>query len=138
MKASLNMVILLGNLGQDPEMKTTQGGHSLVNISLATNKGRKDQAGNWQDELIWHRVTCWDRIAEIACQYCHKGSQVMIEGYLQPNEWTDQDGKKRYGVSIVASKLLLLGSPERKKRRPVIDKNDNLAVQGDDNGQLPF
>ena len=131
MKPSINRVELLGNLGQDPEMKTTQGGHSRVSLSLATTKGRKDQLGNWQDELVWHRVTCWNRNAEIANQYCQKGSQIYIEGYLQPNEWTDQDGNKRYGISIIAEKLLLLGSRGGGNKRQYQQTNQASSVQTD-------
>lgn len=114
MKPSLNQVQLIGNLGAEPEQRSTQNGNSLVNIQLATTRGRKNQAGTWEDETTWHRVTLWNRLAEIAGQYCHKSDLVYIEGYLQNNEWTDKDGNKRYSTGIVAEKLLLLGSRNQK------------------------
>jgi single-strand DNA-binding protein len=138
MKASLNRVELIGNVGTDAEIKTTQGGQTLMNLNLATTRSKKDQSGKWSEESTWHRITLWNRLAEIAGQYCQKGRQVYIEGHLQNNEWVDQDGNKRYGVSIVASKLLLLGSPDGKKHKPVNDNRDNMTAQGDDNEQLPF
>ena len=110
MKPSLNRVELVGNLGSDPEQRSTQNGNTLVNIQLATTRGRKNQAGTWEDETTWHRVTLWNRLAEIAGQYCHKGDLVYIEGYLQNNEWTDKDGNRRFSTGIVAEKLLLLNN----------------------------
>ena len=103
MKASLNRVELIGNVGQEPELKTTAGGHSLVNIQIATTRGKKDAAGTWQDELTWHKVTLWNRLAEILNQYCQKGSQVYIEGYLQNNEWKNQDKQKIHKIKTVFS-----------------------------------
>ena len=139
MKASLNKVELIGNIGQQPELKTTANGNQLVNIQIATTRGKKDQAGNWKDETTWHKVTLWNRLAEVAKQYSNKGDQVYIEGFLQNNEWTDADGNKRYGTSIVAEKFLMLGGKKQPQGyRPPKRAADPVAVVGEPEPDMPF
>lgn len=106
MPKSLNEAKIIGYLGQDPQMNETQAGTPVANISVATSYKPKDQ-----DEVTeWHRVTLWDRLAEIAEEYLHKGSRVYISGYLQTRKWEDKEGIERYTTSIVATNLIMLDS----------------------------
>ncbi|HEV3316788.1 MAG TPA: single-stranded DNA-binding protein [Candidatus Angelobacter sp.] len=111
MAKSLNKVMLIGNLGKDPEVKFTPGGTAVAKFSLATNERFKDKAGEWQDRTEWHNIVAWQRLAEIVGEYVKKGSKVYIEGRLQTSSWEDkQSGEKKYRTEIIASDLLLLGS----------------------------
>jgi single-strand DNA-binding protein len=110
MAKSVNKVILIGNLGKDPELKHTSGGTAVAKFTLATNDRFKDKDGNWQDRTEWHNITCWARLAEIAAEYLKKGRTVYIEGSLRTDSWDDkQSGQKRYMTYINASDLVLLG-----------------------------
>ncbi len=109
MAKSVNKVILIGNLGKDPELKHTSGGTAVANFTLATNERFKDKEGNWQDRTEWHTIVLWQRLAEIAAEYLKKGRSVYIEGRLQTRSWEDKQGQKRYTTEIVASDLVLLG-----------------------------
>ncbi len=113
MAKSVNKVILIGNLGKDPELKYTPSGTAVVKFSLATNERFKDKAGEWQDRTEWHNVVAWQRLAEIANEYLKKGRTVYIEGRLQTRSWEDQATKqKKYMTEIVANDLVLLGGRE--------------------------
>ncbi len=107
---SVNKVILLGNLGKDPEVKYTPQGTPVAKLALATNERYKDKDGQWQDRTEWHNVVLWQRLAEIAGEYLKKGGKVYIEGRLQTRSWDDkQTGQKKYMTEVVASDLVLLG-----------------------------
>jgi single-strand DNA-binding protein len=107
---SVNKVILIGNLGKDPEVKYTPQGTPVAKITLATNERFKDKDGQWQDRTEWHNVVLWQRLAEIAGEYLKKGGKVYIEGRLQTRSWDDkQTGQKKYMTEVVASDLVLLG-----------------------------
>jgi single-strand DNA-binding protein len=107
---SVNKVILIGNLGKDPEVKYTPSGAPVAKLTLATNERYKDKGGEWQDRTEWHNVVLWQRLAEIAGEYLKKGSKVYIEGRLQTRSWEDkQTNQKRYMTEIVANDLVLLG-----------------------------
>jgi single-strand DNA-binding protein len=107
---SVNKVILIGNLGKDPEVKYTQSGLPVARITLATNERFKDKAGEWQDRTEWHNVVLWQRMAEIAGEYLKKGSKVYIEGRLQTRSWDDKNtNQKKYMTEVVANDLVLLG-----------------------------
>jgi len=107
---SVNKVILLGNLGKDPEVKYTPQGTAVAKITVATNERFKDKDGQWQDRTEWHNVVLWQRLAEIAGEYLKKGGKVYIEGKLQTRSWEDkQTNQKRYMTEIVANDLVLLG-----------------------------
>ena len=109
MAKSVNKVILVGNLGKDPEVKYTPQGTAVAKFTLATNDRYKDKEGNWQDRTEWHNITCWARLAEIAGEYLKKGRTVYIEGSLRTDSWDDkQTGQKRYSTYINASDLVLL------------------------------
>ena len=110
----VNKVILVGNLGQDPEIRYMPNGSAVANISLATSETWKDkQSGQQQEKTEWHRVVLFQKLAEIVGEYCRKGSQIYVEGKLQTRKWTDQQGQEKYTTEIVVDgfdgKLQLLG-----------------------------
>ena len=107
---SVNKVILVGNLGANPEMRYTQGGQPVANLRLATTERWTDKSGQKQETTEWHRVVCFGKLAEICGQYLSKGRQVYIEGRIQTRQWQDQQGQKRYTTEIVAQRVQMLGS----------------------------
>ena len=109
MARGVNKVILVGNLGNDPEVKYTQGGMAICKVSLATTSVRKDKDGNQQEKTEWHRVTFFGKLGEIAGEYLKKGSQVYVEGRITYSELTGDDGQKRYFTDIVADDMQMLG-----------------------------
>jgi single-strand DNA-binding protein len=106
---SFNRIILVGNLGRDPELKYTTQGTPVCNFTMATNEKRKDKAGEMQDVTTWFRVTLWGRQAETASQYLTKGRPVYIEGRLRVDEWTDRDSKARYTLEVHATDMQFIG-----------------------------
>lgn len=106
---SVNRVILVGNLGADPEIRNTQGGGVVANLRLATSDRRKDRDGNWSDQTEWHRVVLFGKTAEVAQNYLKKGKMVYIEGRIQTNKWTDKDGVERYTTEIIGETMRMLG-----------------------------
>jgi len=108
--ASVNKVILVGNLGRDPETRYTAGGDPITNVSIATTDTWKDKAGEKQEKTEWHRVAFFGKLAEIAGEYLKKGSQVYVEGRLQTRKWQDKDGQDKYTTEIVADRMQMLGS----------------------------
>jgi single-strand DNA-binding protein len=111
MAKSVNKVILVGNLGKDPEVKFTPQGTAVAKITVATSNSYKDkQSGEWKETTEWHNVVLWQRTAEIAGEYLKKGSKVYIEGRLQTRSWDDKtSGQKKYMTEVVANELVLLG-----------------------------
>lgn len=109
MARGVNKVILVGNLGNDPDVKYTQGGMAITKVSLATASVRKDKDGNQQEKTEWHRVTFFGKLGEIAGEYLKKGSQVYVEGRITYSELTGDDGQKRYFTDIVADEMQMLG-----------------------------
>jgi single-strand DNA-binding protein len=113
MARGVNKVILVGNLGADPDTKYTAGGTAITNISIATSESWKDkQTGENQERTEWHRVVFFNRLAEIAGEYLRKGSQVYVEGKLRTRKWQDQSGQDRYTTEIVGNEMQMLGSRE--------------------------
>ena len=110
--ASVNKVILLGNLGRDPEVRFTQGGTPVANFTMATTDRWSDPSGEKKEKTEWHRIVVWGKQAEIAGEYLKKGRPVFVEGSLQTREWTDRDGNKRYTTEVRAQRLQLLGRPD--------------------------
>lgn len=109
--ASVNKVILIGNLGRDPETKYLPNGDAVTNVTIATTESWKDKSsGERQEKTEWHRVTFYRRLAEIAGEYLKKGSQVYVEGRLETRKWTDKEGKDRYTTEIIANEMKMLGS----------------------------
>ncbi|RTL25975.1 MAG: single-stranded DNA-binding protein [Burkholderiales bacterium] len=111
--ASINKVILIGNLGRDPEVRYTPNGAAVCNVSVATTRNWKDKnSGDKIEETEWHRVVFYDRLAEIAGEYLKKGRPVYVEGRLKTRKWQDKDGKDNYTTEIVAEQMQLLGGRE--------------------------
>ncbi|MBI2677380.1 MAG: single-stranded DNA-binding protein [Candidatus Koribacter versatilis] len=114
MSKSVNKVILIGNLGKDPEVKYTPSGMAVAKFSLATNDRFKDKEGNWQDRTEWHNLVAFQRTAEIVGEYLKKGRTVYIEGKLQTSSWDDKEtGAKKYKTEIIVNELVLLGGGQR-------------------------
>ena len=113
MAKSINRVILVGNVGADPEVKYTPSGIPVGKFTLATNERFKNKSGEWQDKTEWHNIVAWQRLAEIVGEYVSKDSKVYIEGKLQTSSWEDRrSGQKKYRTEIVARDLVLLGLRE--------------------------
>jgi single-strand DNA-binding protein len=111
--ASVNKVIVLGNLGRDPELRYTPNGAAVCNVSIATTRNWKSKdSGERQEETEWHRVVFYDRLAEIAGEYLKKGRPVYVEGRLKTRKWQDKDGKDNYTTEIIAEQMQLLGGRE--------------------------
>jgi len=108
--SGVNKVILVGNLGANPEMRFTQGGQAVANLRIATTERWTDKAGQKQEATEWHRVVVWGKTAEICGQYLTKGRQVYIEGRIRTRQWQDQSGQKRYSTEIVAQNVQTLGA----------------------------
>lgn len=106
---SFNKIILVGNLGRDPELRYTPQGTPVCSFTVATNEKRKDRAGEAQDFTTWFRVTLWGRQAETASQYLTKGRPIYVEGRLRLEEWTDRDGKQRYTLEVHATDMQFIG-----------------------------
>ncbi len=107
---SFNKVMLIGRLGQDPDVRYTQSNTAVANMSVATSERYKDKSGEWKEKTEWHKVVAWGRTAEVCQEYLKKGSQVYFEGPLQTNKWEDKDGNTRYTTEIKALKMQFLDS----------------------------
>ncbi|MBD9479621.1 single-stranded DNA-binding protein [Pseudoxanthomonas sp. PXM02] len=112
MARGINKVILVGNLGNDPETRYTQGGMAITRISLATTSVRKDKDGNQQERTEWHRVVFFGKLGEIAGEYLRKGSSVYVEGSIRYDKYTGQDGQEKYSTDIIADEMQMLGGRE--------------------------
>ena len=109
MASSLNKILLIGHLGKDPEVRSTQNGTEVCNFSMATSERWKDkQSGEWTEKTEWHRVVVWGSKAGPCGQYLSKGSQVYVEGKIETRKWTDRDGQERWSTEIVAQRVLFL------------------------------
>ena len=157
----INRVTLLGNLGADPELRTTPGGQAVTTIRLATTDRVKDKEGQWTDRTEWHNVVVWGKTAENVHQYAKKGKHLYIEGRLQTRKWQDKDGHDRYSTEVVAEVVKFLGGRQedgaqeaqggrggassgrgesRGEGRPATGGKANQAPSGGqwDNEDLPF
>ena len=116
MPKSVNKVVLIGNIGKNPEIKYTPNGTAVAKFSLATNERFKDKSGEWQDRTEWHSIVAWQRLAEVIGEYTNKGGRLYIEGRLQTSSWEDREsGQKRYRTEIVAQDIVLLGDSRREE-----------------------
>ncbi len=114
MARGVNKVILLGNLGKDPEVKYTQSGMAVARFSLATTERAKDKEGNWQDKTEWHNLVAFGRTAEVAGEYLKKGRTVYIEGALRSSSWDDKEtGQKKYKTEVIVNDLVMVGGGQR-------------------------
>ena len=109
---TVNKAMLLGNLGQDPELRHTAGGTAVTTLRLATTHRMKDRNGTWADQTEWHSVVVWGKRAETVAQFCRKGKQLYIEGRIQTRKWQDRDGKDRFSTEIVADDVRFVGGRE--------------------------
>lgn len=112
--ASVNKVILIGNLGNDPDVRYTSGGTAVANFNIATNENWINKEGQKEERTEWHRIVCWNKTAELCGEYLSKGRTVYIEGRLQTREWEDKDGNRRYTTEIVAQTIQFLGGTAEK------------------------
>ena len=142
MSRSLNKVILIGNVGAEPEIKQTASGTKFAKVSLATNRVYNDRNGQRQEKTEWHRLTFWDRMAEIVEQYVHKGDRLYVEGRIEYSQTEDEQGGTRYWTDIIAREMILLGqgggasegfSPGPRSRQPAV-----APSPFDDDDDLPF
>jgi len=106
----LNKVFLIGNLGQDPEVRHTNSGQPVANLRVATSRRVKDRDGNWNEQTEWHSVVCFARTAENVAQYLRKGSKIFVEGRIQTRSWDDREGKKQYRTEVVGENVRFLDS----------------------------
>jgi len=138
--ASVNKAIIIGNLGQDPELKYMPSGDAVCNFTIATKDTWKDRDGNQQEKTEWHRIVAFRRVAEICGEYLKKGKQVYIEGKIQTRSWEDKDGVKRYSTEIVADRMQMLGrrdeEPESAPAPPPAETG--APADKDDEDDLPF
>jgi single-strand DNA-binding protein len=127
--ASVNKVIIVGNLGRDPEVRFTPNGDSITNVTIATTDTWKDKAtGEKKEATEWHRVVFFGKLAEIAGQYLKKGRQVYVEGALRTRKWTDKEGQERYTTEIVANEMKMLGSREGMSDAPPRESGGNSSA----------
>lgn len=139
MAGSLNRISIIGNLGRDPDVRTTPNNTAVASFSVAVNERRRDADGNPQEKTLWFRVTAFGRLAEIAGQYLTKGASVYVEGRLDPQEWTDAAGANRMTLGIVASDLRMLDGRDAAPdgdtpaTRIAVPSREPVAV-----GELPF
>lgn len=135
---SLNKVMLIGHLGQDPELRHTQGGTAVCNFSLATTERWKDKSGEKQERTEWHRCVAWGKPGEVLAKYLTKGSQVYIEGSLETKQWEDKDGNKRYTTEIKVRDFTFLGGGKSSADSRRSGSHDPSPLRaGDDLGYGP-
>lgn len=128
---SVNKVILLGRLGQDPELKYTPSGTAVCNFSLATTESWSDKSGQKQERTEWHRIVVWGKLAELCNQYLSKGRQAFVEGALQTRSWDDKQGQKRYTTEINAKTIQFVGGPSA-DRGDNAGRSNNFQSQNND------
>jgi single-strand DNA-binding protein len=141
MAKSVNKMILVGNVGQDPEVKYTASGVPVAKVSIATNERFKDKDDQWQDRTEWHSVVAWQRLAEIVGEYVRKGSKLYVEGKLQTSTWEDkQNGQTKYRTEIIAREIVLLGSRDNghEERKEMPTEESSPAPVSTDTEDIPF
>ena len=139
----VNKVILIGNLGADPEVRETNSGQEVATLRLATSETWKDKQGERQERTEWHRVVLFKRLAEIAGEYLHKGSKVYLEGRLQTRKWQDKDGQERYTTEIIANDLQMLDArggdaPPANAPQRAQPEAASAAANADFDDDIPF
>jgi single-strand DNA-binding protein len=146
--SSLNKVMLIGNLGRDPEIRYTTDGTPVANFSLATSENWTDKNGTRQEHTEWHSIVAWKQLADICKKYLSKGRQVYIEGRIQTREWNDREGNKRRTTEVVATQMVLLGSrtqstdtgvqPMETATRTTPEQEDSFDDIGITDSDIPF
>jgi single-strand DNA-binding protein len=131
MAGGINKVILIGNLGADPEVRFTQGGQAVANFRIATSESWKDKNGQQQERTEWHRIVVWGKLAELCGEYLKKGRQCYVEGRLQTREWTNKEGQKQWTTEVVAQQVTFLGGrPEGASSSPRPSTSNGTSVGG--------
>ena len=139
MSRGINKVILVGNLGQDPDTRYMPSGSAVTNLRIATNESWKDkQTGEKKDKTEWHTVVMFGKLAEIAAEYLKSGSQVYVEGKLQTRKWQDKEGSDRYTTEIVANEMQMLGGKNAGAQREDAAPERPAANPDDPNDDIPF
>ncbi len=138
---SLNKVMLIGNVGKDPEIRHLENDSVVASIALATTERYKDKNGEWQEQTEWHNIVCWRALAERVEKYVKKGSQLFVEGRIKTNNWVDKEGQKRYSVEILADSIQLLG--KRQETQPAPQTIQQIVAPAESFGEdlpddLPF
>jgi len=141
--AGINKVILIGNLGGDPEVRYTPSGDAVANFNIATSEEWKDKdTGEKKERTEWHRIVAWRRLGEICGEYLSKGRQVYVEGRIQTNAWEDKEGNKRYTTEIVANTVQFLGGRDvgdsSRPQGPPIPDYSGAPTQGPGDDDIPF
>ena len=145
--AGVNKVILVGNLGKDPEVRHLENGASVANFSIATSETYKDKNGNRQEQTEWHNVVLWRGLAQIAEKYLRKGSQIYVEGKLRTRSWQDKDGNTRYTTEVVGDQMTMLGgrssgggneAPAPTTANEPTQNSGSADISSDDADDLPF
>lgn len=137
---SFNKVLLIGNVGRDPEVRHLEGGSAVANFTLATSERFKDKNGATQDITEWHNIVCWRNLAELSEKYIRKGSQIFVEGKIRTRNWTDQTGNKRYTTEILADNIRLLDKKGSQTAvSPVESQSAGFALESEPtDNDLPF
>jgi single-strand DNA-binding protein len=140
--AGINKVILVGNLGKDPEVRHLENGASVANFPVATTESYKDKNGNRQEQTEWHNIVLWRGLAQVAEQYLKKGSQVYIEGKIRSRSWQDKEGNTRYTTEIVGDNMTMLGGRSDSNASKTADNSRTSPVENnneeDSKDDLPF
>jgi len=149
--AGVNRVILIGNLGKNPEIRSLEGGVKVANFSLATTETYKGKNGEKVESTEWHNIVLWRGLAEVAESYLKKGNSVFIEGKIRTRDWTDKDGNKRYTTEIIADNMVMLGGrrdqheggeyngPQKPEKAPQPEPNEqNIDLTAETGDDLPF
>jgi len=131
--ASLNRVLLIGNLGADPDLSYTPSGTAKATMRLATHEHWTNKDGTKGERTEWHRIIAWGRLAEVMGEYATKGRQLFVEGRLQTRSWDDKDGNKRWTTEIVATNIQLLSAPNNKKK-----VSQEVEAPGEPDDDMPF
>jgi len=147
-KGTVNKVILIGRLGQDPDMRYTPSGTAVANFSIATNQASKDQDGNFVDKTDWHRIVAYGRTAEVAGEYLNKGKLVYVEGRIQTRSWEDKNGQKRTTTEVICNNMQLLGSRSESEQNmtekapedetPPDNESEASQEKSEEEDDLPF
>ena len=138
----LNEVKLIGHIGQNPEIRNN-GESKVANFTLATNEKWKNKNGKDQESTEWHKIVCWNRLAEIVEKYLHQGSFILVEGKLKTDKWQDKDGNDRYATKVILNKILMLDKKNNEQPEPQREYSGTIGnepdpIPGPDDDNLPF
>ena len=140
--AGVNKVILIGNLGKDPEVRHLEGGATVANFPIATTETYKDKNGNRQEQTEWHNIVLWRSLADVAEKYLKKGMQIYVEGKLRTRSWEDKEGHKRYTTEVVGETFTMLGSKKSNEEKNEQQQNNttsnNQPTSNTSSDDLPF